>query len=103
MALGSRTKDPPEEEVAAAYGRWKEAHEAARKAAAQKAKNGRVTVENVCPVYLAEASESGARETFVRRADTLVDLCYGLPARFRAKDGTPRAIAPQPICRQGLP
>ena len=91
---GSRIKDKgtPEEEIAAAYGRWKEAREAARKAAAQKPKSGKVTVEDVCRVYLAEASENGARETFLGRADTLFDLCYGLPARFRAKDGTPKPM-----------
>jgi hypothetical protein len=77
---GSRIKDKgtPDEEIVAAHGRWKEACEAVRKALTDKPMNGNVTVEDVCRVYLAEASENGARETFLGRADALFDLCYGL-------------------------
>lgn len=92
---GSRIKDKgtPDEQVAASYACWKEACEAAaRKALAARPMNGPVTVEEVCRVYLAEASVNGARQTFLGRADALFDLCYGLPSRFRAKDGKPKPM-----------
>lgn len=94
---GSRIKDKetPDDQVSAAYERWKEASQAARKARSDRPANGRVTVEDVCRVYLAEASENGARETFLGRADALFDLCYGLPGRFRAKDGRPKPMTEQ--------
>lgn len=62
---GTRIKDKgtPEEEVAAAYRQWKEAQETARKAAAQKPQRGKVTVEDVCRVYLRTP-----RRTFMRLA-----------------------------------
>ena len=73
-----RDKETAEEEILAAYERWNEAHQAARKAAlSDRPVRGKVTVEDVCRVYLAEASENGARETFLGRADALFDLCYG--------------------------
>ena len=94
---GSRIKDKetPDDQISAAYERWKDACRAARKARSDRPANGRVAVEDVCRVYLAEASENGARETFLGRADTLFDLCYGLPSRFRAKDGRPKPMTEQ--------
>jgi len=94
---GTRIKDKgtPEEGTVAAYGQWKEAQEAARKAAAHKPQSGKVTIEDVCRVYLAEARDKGAHQTFLGRADALFDLCYGLPSRFRAKDGTPTPMTNQ--------
>lgn len=48
-----------------------------------------VTILEVCSAYLAKAIESrGHNKTFSDRAETLFDFCYGLPARFRAHDGT---------------
>ncbi len=87
-----RDKETPDEQVVAAYERWNEARQAARRAIGVKPVNGKVTVEDVCRVYLAEASENGARETLLGRADALFDLCYGLPGRFRAKDGKPKPM-----------
>ena len=91
---GSRIKDKqtPEEQVVAAYEQWKEVSQAALKALADRPMNGKVTVEDVCRVYLAEASVNGARETFLGRTDALFDLCYGLPGRFRTKDGKPKPM-----------
>ena len=48
-----------------------------------------MTVEDVCRVYLAEASVNGAHGTFLGRADTLFDLCYGLPVVFGPRMGSP--------------
>jgi integrase len=88
---GSRVKDreTPEDQVEAAYERWKKARQTADKARTTAVKPGSVTVEDVCRVYLAEASGNGAKETFLGRADSLFDLCYGLPSRFRSKNGKP--------------
>ncbi|HEY2761237.1 MAG TPA: hypothetical protein VGI75_10850, partial [Pirellulales bacterium] len=44
-----------------------------------------ITVIEVCNAYLAEVEANGAEQTFSRRADTLFDFCFGLPARFREK------------------
>jgi integrase len=92
---GSRIKDKetPTEQVAAAYERWRKARQTAQKARAVTSARGQVTVEEVCRIYLAEAATTGARETFLGRADTLFDLCYGLPSRFRSKDGQPKPMS----------
>jgi hypothetical protein len=91
---GSRVKDreTPDDQVEAAYERWRKARQTADKARTEAVKHGSVTVEDVCRVYLAEASGNGAHETFLGRADTLFDLCYGLPSRFRSKNGKPSPI-----------
>ena len=91
---GSRIKDKetPQDQVKAAYERWRKARQVADKARAKVATSGKVTVEDVCRVYLAEASVNGAHGTFLGRADTLFDLCYGLPSRFRSKDGKPKPL-----------
>ncbi|MBX3427598.1 MAG: hypothetical protein KF688_18100 [Pirellulales bacterium] len=49
-----------------------------------------VTVLDVCDAYLAKVKAEGAPATYAGRGDTLYDLCYGLPGRFRRK-GTPTA------------
>ena len=51
-----------------------------------------VSVEEVCLAYLADLKVNGAEQTFEVRADTLFDFCYGLPARFRTKDGKPKRL-----------
>lgn len=48
------------------------------------------TVLEVCRAYLAKAKEeNGINKTFKDRLETLFDFCWGLPARFRTKDGCP--------------
>ncbi len=85
-----REKETPHEEVQAAYERWKETCRTAENTRA--AADSCVTVEDVCRAYLAQAQANGAHETFLGRADTLFDLCYGLPGRFRSKDGKPKPM-----------
>jgi len=91
---GSRIKDKEtaDDQVQAAYERWRKACRTAQKARAQASMHGQVTVEDVCRVYLAEAATNGAHGTFLGRADSLFDLCYGLPSRFRSKDGKPKPM-----------
>jgi len=48
-----------------------------------------VTVLEVCAAYLAKAEADGAKKTHHDRADTLFDLCFGLPPEFRSKNGKP--------------
>jgi integrase len=85
-------KETPLDNVKSAYECWKAARQAAEKARCRKVGTGMVTIEYICRAYLAEASVNGAKETFLGRADTLFDLCYGLPSRFRAKDGKPKPM-----------
>ncbi|MAT70866.1 MAG: hypothetical protein CMJ58_15230 [Planctomycetaceae bacterium] len=44
-----------------------------------------VTVLQVCQAYLANAKATGSERTHEARADTLFDLCFGLPPEFRDK------------------
>lgn len=87
-----REEETPHDEVKAAFERWKETGRTAEKTRADAAADSCVTVEDVCRAYLAEAQTNGAHQTFVGRADTLFDLCYGLPGRFRSKDGKPKPM-----------
>ncbi len=87
-----KDKETPAEQIQAAYERWKKARQATETTRADVARHAHVTVEDVCRVYLAEAQANGAHETFLGRADALFDLCYGLPGRFRSKDGKPRPL-----------
>jgi hypothetical protein len=73
-------KETPPEQVGAAYEQWKQARLVAEQARAEAVVPGTVSVEDVCRVYLAEARVNGAHGTFLGRADTLFDLCYGLPS-----------------------
>ena len=76
-----------------AHARWLLARQAAEEAA-QKTLDAasQVTVEQVCLAYLADARVNGAEQTYEVRADTLFDFCFGLPARFRSKDATPKPL-----------
>jgi integrase len=48
------------------------------------------TVLEVCRAYLAKAREqNGENKTFKDRLESLFDFCFGLPARFRTKQGEP--------------
>ncbi len=42
-----------------------------------------VTLLDVCRAYLSHVQANNADATYALRADTLFDLCFGLPARFR--------------------
>jgi Phage integrase family len=53
-----------------------------------------VTVLEVCQAYLANAKAVGAAKTHFDRADTLFDFCFGIPPKFRNKDGSkPRPLS----------
>ena len=43
------------------------------------------TIEHICTEYLSHI-QGGRKATYDMRADTLFDLCYGLPPRFRHLD-----------------
>jgi integrase len=45
------------------------------------------TLEQVCNYYLSRAKTESRASTVEKRADTLFDLCYGLPARWRPVEG----------------
>jgi integrase len=49
------------------------------------------TVLEVCDAYLAKVHADDATKTYKDRADTLFDLCYGLPPRFRDSSLIPGA------------
>lgn len=42
------------------------------------------SVVEVCVAYLGDARANGAKKTFVDRADTQFDFCYGLPPQYRS-------------------
>lgn len=42
-----------------------------------------VTLLDVCRAYLSHVEANNAEATYALRADTLFDLCFGLPARYR--------------------
>ncbi|MEM8944370.1 MAG: hypothetical protein AAGD11_04230 [Planctomycetota bacterium] len=44
-----------------------------------------VTILQVCQAYLANVKSTGAVQTHKNRADTLFDLCFGIPPEFRNK------------------
>ena len=46
-----------------------------------------ITVLEVCQAYLENAKATGAEKTHSDRADTLFDFCFGLPSKYRSKDG----------------
>ena len=84
--IQDRDADP--EAVKEAFERWKAATQAAR-AATDKAEQADaiVTLEKVCDLYLSYVEMTGAEATHYSRANTLFDLCYGIPAKFRRKNG----------------
>ncbi len=91
---GTRIKDKgtPEEEVAAAYRQWKEAQETARKAAAQKPQRGKVTVEDVCRVYLRTPRRTFMRFPSISAAIATAASVVTLPER-NSTSGLPFTIS----------
>jgi hypothetical protein len=88
---GTRIRDRETEEsiVREAYSRWLVAKQAGEETATRAAEgNDQVTIEQVCLAYLANAKMTGSPKTYIDRADTLFDFCYGLPPRFRREDGS---------------
>jgi len=84
--IKNRNADP--EAVKEAFERWKVATQAT-KAAAEAAERAEsiVTLEKVCDLYLSYVEMTGAAATHYNRANTLFDFCYGIPAKFRRKNG----------------
>jgi hypothetical protein len=88
-----RDREVDETVVKGAHARWLLAKQAAATAAQEVADAAsQVTVEQVCLAYLANAKINGAEQTYEVRADTLFGFCFGLPARFRSKDATPKPL-----------
>ena len=72
-----RQADCPSADVKAAYTRLVEQRPKRRAIGAG------VTLQQVCEYYLRRAILESRASTVEKRADTLFDLCKGLPARFR--------------------
>lgn len=79
-----RDRDTPESDVKEAY------HRLMVIGNAPSSGNG-VTVRDACIAYLSKAKGEGAIKTYIDRADTLYDFCYGVPPRFRTNDEEPTA------------
>ena len=56
-----------------------------------------VTLAEVCQLYLSHCQATNAAGTYLMRADTLFDLCTGLPAKFREKQPTKDEIEKERI------
>jgi integrase len=76
-----KDKDTPVAVVAEAYAR----HLLSRKDQPKSTVGEGVTLEQVCSYYLDRAERESRSSTVEKRADTLYDLCYGFPAKFRRK------------------
>ncbi|MAT70083.1 MAG: hypothetical protein CMJ58_11245 [Planctomycetaceae bacterium] len=92
-----REKNIPTKVVSEAYARY--LHEKSQKTAQPQSKSESsppVTVLQVCQAYLANAKATGAQGTHECRADTLFDLCFGLPAGFRERgDRESKPLTPE--------
>ena len=70
--------------VREAYARWLVDQQQARQAAGDAIiEDKTVTVLQVCHAYLANVKATGAAGTYVARADTLFDFCFGIPPEGR--------------------
>lgn len=97
IALKSETGEPlkdrntPDSHIREAFDRWREAR---RKEPTPKfSARFSATVLEVCLAYLDKAKAEGAAKTYKDRADTLFDLCHGLPPEYRGKPVKDRAKA----------
>jgi integrase len=70
-----------ERDVKDAHARWLLDRQVKPETAAEST----VTVLEVCKAYLKDAKANGAAKTYEDRADTLFDLCFGVPPAFRTK------------------
>jgi hypothetical protein len=75
-----RDRDTPLAEVKAAYLR-------ALVEPSTDAPRAAVTVGEVCDAYLAHVHDTGSKETFDGRQNTLFDFCKGLPSKFVPREG----------------
>ena len=88
-AAGERLRNRSDGELAdLAYSHFKVA--AKQNPTAPLSQSDNITVLEVCQAYLSKViEEKGKNRTYELRARILFDFCFGLPPRFRAKDGKP--------------
>jgi integrase len=83
-----RERNAAPEAVKEAFERWKTATQIVKQNARKAdARDAAITLERVCDLYLSHVQMTGSEATHYSRANTLFDLCYGIPAKFRRKKG----------------